>query len=68
MDESVAIQEFLAANGGAFCDECMSGTLGTTQDDLKAAIFVESRVFARMLGRCRWCRRSLAVTALRRAA
>ena len=68
MDESLAAQEFLAVNAGAFCDDCMGKPLGIEQDELKAAIFADSRVFARTMGRCRQCRRMLAVTSLRRAA
>jgi uncharacterized protein with PIN domain len=68
MDESVAAQEFLAVNAGAFCDECMGKPLGIQEDELKAAIFADSRMFARTMGRCRECRRLRPVTSLRRAA
>lgn len=69
MDDVVAIRDFFAGNAGAFCDECLSRPIGLPQDELKAAIFMHSRSFTRVLGHCGWCGRSpLAVTSMRRAA
>jgi hypothetical protein len=69
MDESVAIQEFLAVSAGAVCDECMCEPMQIPPEELKAAIFLDSRSFTRVLGRCSRCRRSVVpVTSLRRAA
>jgi uncharacterized protein with PIN domain len=68
VDERDLIRDFLLMNDGAFCDDCLAGLMSLDRDDVKTAIFTESRDFARAYGYCHACQRPNAVTRRRIAA
>jgi hypothetical protein len=62
MDDERAILEFLRANGGQFCDDCLGGRVGLASDDVKIAILTRAGDFFRAYSHCTACRQPKVVT------
>src|SRR5262249_41494712 len=68
MDESTTLRQFLWAQGGTWCDECLGRELDLPREDVKIAIFSAASTFARTQGYCTACGRPAAVSRVPRAA